>query len=66
MARKKADLVVVTCYGKTKTWERSEAMAFFLEGMMWSEGAEEERYADIYSQLAAGATIARDDWFDII
>lgn len=60
MARKKVDLVVVTCYGKQKIWERKEAMEFFLEGMACCEGSERDRYVNIYYQLARGAKEARD------
>ncbi len=59
--RRKVDLVVVTCYGKSKVWERSEAIAFFLDGMMGCEGAERERYTDIYIQLIDGAKEASDE-----
>ena len=55
------DPVSVTCYGKTKVWERTEAMAFFLEGMAWSEGAERDRYVNIYYQLVRGAKEAFDE-----
>ena len=58
--KKKADLVVVVCYGKSKVWERSEAIAFFLEGMQWCEGSERERYTEIYLQLIGGAKEASD------
>ncbi|MBO7509954.1 MAG: hypothetical protein J6T35_02115 [Bacteroidales bacterium] len=60
MARKKTDLVVVTCYGQSKVWERKEALAFFLEGMASCEGAEQERYVNIYCQLMSGAKEAFD------
>lgn len=59
--RRKVDLVVVTCYGKSKVWERQEAIAFFLDGMMGCEGAERERYTDIYLQLIDGAKEASDE-----
>ena len=55
------DPVRVTCYGQTKVWERKDAINFFLEGMMWCEGAEQERYADIYIQLIDGAKEASDE-----
>ena len=58
--RKKVDLVVVTCYGEQKIWERKEAMEFFLEGMNCCEGAERDRYVNIYYQLARGAKEAYD------
>ena len=59
--KKKADLVVVTCYGKSKVWERKEAIDFFLDGMMGCEGTERERYTDIYIQLIDGAKEASDE-----
>ena len=62
MARsKKIDLVVVTCYGKTKTWERKDALEFFLDGARFCEGAEAERYFNIYYQLIKGAKVAHDE-----
>ena len=59
--RKKVDLVVVTCYGKSEVRERSEAIAFFFEGMACCDGAERERYTDIYIQLVDGAKEASDE-----
>ena len=61
MARKKVDLVVVTCYGESKVWERGKAMEFYLEGMAWSEGSERDRSVNIYYQLARGAKEAFDE-----
>lgn len=58
---KKKDLVTVTCYGKTKTWERKDAIAFFLEGMRYCDGAERDRYTNIYLQLIDGAKEAYDE-----
>lgn len=61
MARKKADLVVVTCYGKSKIWERQKALDYFLEGAYECDGAESERYFNIYYQLYHGAKEATDE-----
>ena len=55
------DPVVVTCYGQKKTWERKDALNFFLEAMMVCEGAERDRYVAIYYQLLRGAKEARDE-----
>ena len=55
------DPVKVTCYYKTKTWERQEALEFFLQGAWECDGAESERYFNIYYQLINGATEAYDD-----
>lgn len=54
------DPVRVTCYGKTKVWERKDAIDFFLEGMRCCEGSERDRYTDIYLQLIDGAKEASD------
>ena len=44
-----SDGVTTVCYGKVQEWDdRSEARNFFLNAMMNSEGAERERYANIY------------------
>lgn len=54
--------VVVTCYGKKRVYpSRKKAMDFFLEGMMWSEGSERERYAYIYAQLSQGEKEVSDE-----
>lgn len=55
------DPVKVTCYGETKVWEREDAIKFFLEGMRWCEGAERDRYVNIYLQLLDGAKEAFDE-----
>ena len=47
----------ITCYGKTESYpesQRKEMMNYYLEGMACCEGSEQERYARIYSDLAAG------------
>lgn len=54
------DPVKVTCYGQTKTWERSDAIKFYLDGVRFCEGAERERYLSIYLQLIDGAKEAFD------
>lgn len=55
------DPVRVTCYRQTKTWEREDAIAFYLDCMMNSEGSERDRYCEIYYQLINGAKEARDE-----
>ncbi len=50
------------CYGKTRNWNTmDEALAFYLEGIMNSEGSERERYATIYSKLKSGLLFATDE-----
>lgn len=59
----KDDIVVVTCYGDTKEYNREEAIDFFKEGM-WScdpGSSEYSRYAMIVDQLESGSTYACDE-----
>lgn len=58
---KKIDPVVVICYGEEEFWgDRNEAIAFYLEGMMACEGAEQRRYTNIYCQLIEGRKVCKD------
>ena len=58
---KKLDSVTITCYGSTEVWDsRAEAMKFYLEGMTACEGAERDRYTNIYLQLLEGRTVCED------
>ena len=60
-ACKRLDSVKITCYGETKVWDsRAEAIAFYLEGMTMCEGAERDRYTNIYLQLLEGCTECKD------
>ncbi len=50
------------CYGELRNWKTvDEALAFFLEGMMNSEGSERDRYVTIYSKLKSGLLFATDE-----
>lgn len=62
--RRKSDVVVVICYGQQEIMERKDAMAYYLDAMRNSWGAEHERYETIYWQLYDGALEASDqvDW----
>ena len=54
----------ITCYGKTKSYpesQRKEMKDYYLEGMACCEGSEQERYANIYTDLAAGREHCFDD-----
>lgn len=54
-------MITTVCYGKERTWKtREEAMSFFLEGMMASEGSEQERYCNIYIKLQRGLVYCTD------
>ena len=56
------DMVKVTCYGKTETMERKDAISKFSECIMWSDGSEMERYAMILAGLTHGETEVSDEW----
>lgn len=61
MARQKSTIITAECYGIKKTFRsKKAAMAFFLDCMMNSEGAEHERYESIYFQLSQGKTEVSD------
>ena len=54
-------MVTTICYEQERKWDsRQEAVKFFLEAMENSEGAEHERYANIYLKLIFGADICKD------
>lgn len=60
-ACKKLDSVKTVCYGEGKHWDdRKDAINFFAEGMVSSEGSEKDRYATILSQLLEGETVCSD------
>ena len=54
--------VEVKCYGEwMKFSSRKKAMDFFFEGMLSCEGAEGERYKNIYCKLKEGYRKCTDD-----
>ena len=55
--------VTVTCYRKTETMTRGEALAFYQEGMMGCDpgSSECERYTTIFCRLMDGLTVVTDD-----
>lgn len=55
------DMVSVTCYRKTKRMRRGKALKFYGEAMSCCDGSEQERYTNIYCQLAEGAMEATDE-----
>ena len=60
-ACKKLDSVTVICYGESKVWDsRADAIKFYLEGMTACEGAERNRYTNVYLDLIEGLDICRD------
>ena len=55
----------ITCYGSTKTYresERAKMMKEFMEGMAMCDGSEQERYTNIYLDLARGAKECTDEY----
>ena len=47
--------VITVCYGEEQVWDsREEAKEFFLEAMMASEGSEQQRYVNIFTELSLG------------
>ena len=58
--RKKVDLVVITCYGQQEIMDRGLAIQKYLDCLINSEGAERDRYVNIYYQLVRGAKEAYD------
>ena len=55
------DIVVTVTYGKTRQWEtRKEAMDFFWDAILNSEGAERDRYITVYAQLKDGMAFCSD------
>ena len=53
--------IIVNCCGEEREWyDESEAKTFYAEAMNNSEGAERDRYADIFRQLNSGLTYCTD------
>ena len=53
--------LTTVCYGKVQERDdRSEARKFFLEAMMNTEGAERERYANVYFGIIGGLDFCTD------
>lgn len=53
--------ITTTCYGHTDKWaSREQAVRYFQECAMCSEGAEKERYTNIILQLLDGQTDCHD------
>lgn len=53
--------VVTICYGKAEQWNsREEAENFYHRAMMMCEGAEQERYLNIYCALKEGNMVCGD------
>lgn len=58
----KTDKVTTVCYGENREWnDRQDAIRFFNECFLMSEGSERERYALILSSLISGNTVCTDE-----
>ena len=55
------DMVEVTCYGTTKSYERQQAIREFRIAMQVCEGHEKERYTNIYCELVRGKKVVCDE-----
>ena len=54
-------MITTECYGQIEEWNnREEAIAFFKEGIAYSEGSECDRYMTIVTKLEQGAEFADD------
>lgn len=59
MARER---IVVICGGRRHEFaSRKKAVSHFTEGMVWSEGSEQERYARILAGLYDGESVVTDE-----
>lgn len=55
------DVVKTICYGKERLWDKKEeAIEFFIDCMLNSEGSEKERYCNILSSLRANLKVCKD------
>ena len=55
------DKVTIVSYGKSKTWERQNAIDFYTQAYLECDGHEAERYEYIVECLKAGDTYINDD-----
>lgn len=55
------DVVKTICYGKERIWDKKEdAIEFFVDCMLNSEGSERERYCNILSSLKGNLKVCKD------
>lgn len=61
MAKSK-DKIIIICYCQAEEWEsRKQAKAFYMDCMFNSEGAERDRYVNIFRQLEEGQDLCIDE-----
>ena len=59
------DSITTVCYEEVREWdERAEARNHFLEAMMNSDGAERERYSNVYFKIIRGLDCCTDSYSD--
>ena len=58
----KLKTVKTICYGEEQVWDsRKEAMDYFFEAQLGSDGSEKERYTNVYTKLLMGWEVCSDD-----
>lgn len=62
MAKKKTDIVTITCYNSERKMERQKAMEEFSDAILFCEGSERDRYCSIVAGLKAGKSVVDDEW----
>lgn len=55
------DIVTIKCYSKEEKMERGDAIDFYKQCVMCSEGSEKNRYVNILMQLLDGNTYCSDE-----
>lgn len=61
LTKKSKEDITTICYGHIDKWEnRAEAVKYFYECALMSEGAEKERYVNIMMELMGGSNFATD------
>jgi hypothetical protein len=54
--------IFVKCYGELKLFNSVEdAKGFYMEGLLSTEGSEQQRYTQIYTQLCNGLSYCSDE-----
>ena len=62
LAMPKSRKVTTVCNGRREVWsDYEEAKAYFLELMMYTEGAEHDRAECVYIQLMNGLDVCSDE-----
>ena len=54
------DVVTIVCYDRTTKMKRQDALKFYINCMACSEGAERDRYVNIYLDLLDGKKVCHD------